>query len=177
MRVRALLCAAVASGAPAGCGPANPTEAREVVPELKLEEVRYRVYRGESARLSGEARSVSYRRDTGEVRAVDLGAVLPGQDGPPVEIVAPAGGGRLDERTFSVEGGVRVVRGRDVARTERATWAAGGSGAGAVSGDRPVEIEGPGYRLRGSGFTLDPAAGELSIHGAARLEARRAVDR
>lgn len=177
MNVRALLCAAVASGAPAGCGPARPSEAREVVPELKLEEVRYRLYRGDSVRLVGEARSVSYRRDTGEVRASDLGAHLLGGDGPPVEISAPVGEGRLDERTFTVRGGVRVVRGRDVARTESASWAPGGAGAGIVSGDQPVAIEGPGYRLDGTGFTLDPAAGEVTIRGEARLEAGLAVGR
>lgn len=174
MRIGALLCAAVASWALAGCGSAGPSEAREVVPELKLEEVRCRVYRGETVRLTGEARSLSYRRDTGEVRAADLGALLLGGDGPPAELAAPFGEGRLDERTFTVRGGVRVVRGEDVARTERAAWDAGGSGGGLVTGDRPVTVEGRGYRLDGTGFTLDPAAGELSIHGAARLEARAA---
>lgn len=177
MRRGALLCALVASGAPAGCRPAKPLEARQVVPELKLEGVRFRMYREDSLRLSGEAATLSYRRDTGEVAAADLGAVLLGGDRSPVEISAAEGTGRLDDRTFAVQGGVRAVRGRDVARTERASYAPGGSGAGIVSGDQPVVIEGPGYRLLGTGFTLDPAAGEISIHGAARLDAGLAGDR
>jgi lipopolysaccharide export system protein LptC len=177
MRARAFLCALAASGVAAGCGPAKPLEAREVVPELKLEGVRFRMYREDSLRLSGEAVALSYRRDTREVSAGGLGALLLGGDGSPVEITAAEGSGRLDDRTFTVQGGVRVVRGRDVARTDGASYAPGGSGAGIVSGDQPVAIEGPGYRLEGTGFTLDPAAEELAIHGAARLDAGLAGER
>ncbi|HSN92964.1 MAG TPA: hypothetical protein VLS93_17160 [Anaeromyxobacteraceae bacterium] len=147
------------------------------MPELKLEGVRFRLYREDSLRLSGAAATVSYRRDTREVAATDLEAHLPGSDGSPVELLAAEGAGQLGDRTFAVQGGVRAVRGRDVARTERASFAPGGSGAGLVSGDRPVAVEGPGYRLTGTGFTLDPAAGALSIRGAARLDAGVAEDR
>jgi lipopolysaccharide export system protein LptC len=139
------------------------------MPELKLEGVRFRVYRGSELRAFGKAERVSLRRDSSELRAEDLEAVLP-QSAPAARITAPEGQGVLGTRVFSASGGVTVTRGDDVARTERARYVPGPDG-GRVLGDDPIVVEGPSYRLAGTGFTLDPSDGTLAIGGGARLVA------
>lgn len=143
-----------------------------MVPELRVEGVRFRVYRGASLRAFGEAGSASLRRDSTELSARALDATLPLQGAQPVEISAPEGDGVLAERVFSLGGGITVRRGPDVARTARARFVPDGRGAaGIVSGDDPVVIEGSGYRLQGTGFTLDPGKGEILMQGGAKLVA------
>jgi lipopolysaccharide export system protein LptC len=153
----------------AGCRPSKPKGSEAVSPELKLEGVRFRVYRGSELRAFGEAAQVSLRRDSTDLRAADLEAVLP-RSAPPVRIAAPAGEGVLAARTFSLSGGVTAARGDDVARTERARYVPGPDG-GRVVGDDPIVVEGPSYRLAGRGFTLTPADGAIAIGGGARLVA------
>lgn len=140
-----------------------------MVPELKLEGVRFRVHREGDLRASGHAAAASLRRDSTEVAAKDVEAVLP-RGGAPVRIAAPTGEGVMSSRVFSASGGLTVSRGDDVGRTERARFVPG-PGGGRVRGDDPVVIEGRSYRLVGTGFTLEPAEAELSIRGGARLVA------
>jgi lipopolysaccharide export system protein LptC len=144
-------------------------EAQAVSPELKLEGVRFRVYRGSELRTFGKAERVSLRRDSTELAATDLEAILP-RSVPPVRISAPAGQGVLASRVFSASGGVTVSRGDDVARTERARYVPGPDG-GRVLGQDPVVVEGRSYRLAGTGFTMLPSDGTISIDGGARLVA------
>jgi lipopolysaccharide export system protein LptC len=165
----AVLALAVSTLTAPGCRPEKPVEAREVVPELKLEGVRFRVYREGDLRASGQAAAASLRRDSTEVAARDLEAVLPRGDAP-VRITAPEGEGVMSTRLFSASGGLTVSRGDDVGRTERARFVPGPDG-GRVLGDDPVVVEGRAYRLVGTGFTLEPAEAELSIRGGARLDA------
>jgi lipopolysaccharide export system protein LptC len=154
------------------CRRGQPLEAGEVVPELKLEGVRFRVYRGDDLRAFGEAATASFRRDSTELRAQDLVATLP-RSPTPVRITAPQGAGEIDEGTYFASGGVVVARGDDVARTASARFVPS-EGGGTVIGDEPVAVEGSGYRLEGSGFTLDPATGDLAVRGGARLLAGEA---
>lgn len=155
-----------------GCLPERSVEAREVVPELKLEGVRFRVYRGDTLRAFGDAGTASLRRDSSDLAARELVATLPASPAP-VRITAPAGEGNLASRVFAASGGVVVSRGEDVARTERARFEPT-PGAGTVVGDAPVVVEGPAYRLEGTGFTLDPARGDIAVRGGARLLAGEA---
>jgi len=150
-----------------GCRRAKPVEAQSVAPELKLEGVRFRVYRGNELRASGKAERASLRRDSTEVSAKDLEAVLP-RSAPPVRITAPLGQGVMASRVFSASGGVTVSRGDVVGRTERVRLVPGPDG-GRVVGEDPVVVEGPAYQLEGTGFTLLPASAELTIGGGARL--------
>jgi lipopolysaccharide export system protein LptC len=153
----------------AACQPSKSVGAQAVSPELKLEGVRFRVYRGDELRAFGRAGRVSLRRDSTELTATDLEAILP-RSTPPVRITAPAGQGVLASRVFSASGGVTVARGNDVARTERARYVPGPDG-GRVLGDDPIVVEGASYRLAGTGFTLTPADGQIAIGGGARLVA------
>lgn len=138
-----------------------------MLPELKLEGVRFRVHRGGDLRASGEAEVATLRRDSTELWAKDLSAVLT-RSKAAVRIAAPSGDGVLSSRVFSAQGGVTIARGSDVARTERARYLPGREG-GRVVGDDPIVVEGRSYRLVGTGFTLDPDASELAIRGGARL--------
>lgn len=153
-----------------GCRPAEPAEGEGVVPELKLEGVRFRVYREGALRALGEAGVATFRRDSTDLSARDVVATLP-RGSVAVRIAAPSGAGVVAARVFSAEGGVTVTRGDDVARTERARYAPSASGEGLVTGDRPVVVEGRGYRLEGAGFTLDPERSEIAVRGGASLVA------
>lgn len=149
------------------CQPGKSVGAQAVSPELKLEGVRFRVYRGGELRAFGTAARATLRRDSSELSAADLVAILPGA-APPVRITAPTGQGVLSTRVFSASGGVTVTRAADVARTERARYVPGPDG-GRVVGEDPVVVEGPSYRLSGTGFTLTPADGQIVIGGGTRL--------
>lgn len=153
----------------AACQPSKSVGGQAVSPELKLEGVRFRVYRGSELRTFGKAERVSLRRDSTELAAADLEVILP-RSTPPVRIAAPEGRGVLASRAFSASGGVTVTRGADVARTERARYVPGPEG-GRVVGDDPIVVEGASYRLAGTGFTLLPADGTIAIGGGARLVA------
>jgi lipopolysaccharide export system protein LptC len=164
MRAVAPLALAVSFLAAPGCRAAKPGEASAVVPELRLEGVTFRVYRGDALRAFGEARTASLRRDSTQVQASDLVATLPRTTAAPVRITAPAAEGVLSDRLFSASGGIEVSRGDDVGRTERARFEPAGA-SGLVTGDVPVVVEGRGYRLEGPGFTLDPASGDIAVRG------------
>jgi lipopolysaccharide export system protein LptC len=167
MRMTAYMLVALSVLAATGCRAAKVSEGQPVVPELKLDGVRFRVYRGESLSVFGDAETTSLRRDSSELRARQLDATLPRQGGP-VLVTAPEGHGSLLSRVFDVWGGVLASRGDDVARTERARYEPHDRD-GIVRGDDPVVVEGRGYRLDGVGFTLDPGAGEIEVHGGAKL--------
>lgn len=136
-------------------------------PELKLEGVRFRVYRGADLRAFGDAATVALRRDSSDLAATQVAVELP-RAGEPVRISAPAGRGNLSSDEFWASGGVTVSRGDDVARTERARFDPRERG-GLVRGDDPVVVEGRGYRLTGTGFVLDPSTGVITLRGRARL--------
>jgi lipopolysaccharide export system protein LptC len=169
----AFLAAALSSP---GCRGRKPGEAQEVTPELQLTGVRFRVYRGDTLRASGESARVSLRRDSTELLARELAVALPPErrsEGDPVVVTAPRGHGIARDRKFSAYGGVTVARGQDVARTESARFDPTPAG-GVVRSETPVVVEGEGYRLSGPGFELDPKQGTIVIHGGAHLDAARA---
>ncbi|MGB8930050.1 MAG: hypothetical protein WCC48_02240 [Anaeromyxobacteraceae bacterium] len=88
-----------------------------------------------------------------------------------VVLTAPTGDGVVSTRSFQVGGGVHAVRGEDTAVTESARFDPAIGRQGQVVGDRQVELAGRGYRLRGNGFTLDPAVGQIALRGGTRLVA------
>lgn len=137
-----------------------------MVPEVKLQKVRFRVWRGTDLSVEGEAREATLRRDTTWLDARDLLAVLPRAAGP-IEIRAPHGSGPLSSRVFSADGGVTVVRGSDVARTPMALYEPAGEGR--VSGTEELTVDGRGYHLQGTGFDFYPATGDLVLRGSPRL--------
>ena len=166
MRKTLSILAAIAALAGAGCG-RPPQPPRAVPPELRLEGVAFRFYRADALNAYGVAENAALRRDSEVLHAKNVVATLP-RGGEPVRITAPTSEGSLRERTFEASGGLVVVRGTDVARTERARFEPEGT-SGLVLGDDPVAVSGRGYRLTGTGFTLDPGAGTIVVRGRARL--------
>lgn len=165
---------AIALLAAAGCrGSARP-ETQAVAPELKLDGVRFRIYRADTLRAFGEAETASLRRDSSELRAQKLEATMPRGGETPVKLTAPAGDGSLASRQFQAFGGVVVSRGEDAAHTDRARYEPpppDSRGDGLVRGDDPVLVSGRDYQLTGTGFTLDPSVGTIVVRGGARLTA------
>ena len=169
MRMLALSTTAAIALAAAGCGGAARQDAQPVTPELRLDGIRFRIYRADTLTAFGVAETASLRRDSSELRARNVEATLP-RAPTPLRLTAPAGEGSLVTNVFRATGGVVVSRGEDAARTERARYEPdAGSDEGLVLGDDPVVVTGRGYRLTGTGFTLDPAAGDIVVRGRARL--------
>jgi hypothetical protein len=152
----------------AGCRPARPGETGQVVPELTMDGVQFQVDRAGVTTATGEASRLTYRRDTTDMAAVDLSMELATATGL-VRITAPAGSGRIIDRHFRVSGGIRATRGSDVATTPTAVSGPGPDGRIRIHGDEAVRVEGPGYRLTGIGFDVDPATGDLALRGKPHL--------
>jgi lipopolysaccharide export system protein LptC len=162
-----------------GCRPAHPREASDVVPGLVMEGVQFRIDRGGVTRATGEAAKVTYRRDTTDLTADGLSLLL-ADAAEPVRVTAPSGQGTASERHFEVSGGLKAEHGTDVATTGSAAYdprPGEARGAGLVRGEEPVLLTGKGYRLTGTGFTLDPATGDIAISGGARMVAGLPVTR
>ena len=170
MRSLRLLAPVVIFVLAAGCRPGRPAEARQLVPELTMEGVRFTIERSGVSRAWGEAERLTYRRDTTAVAATGLTLVMSGPDGE-VRVTAPRGTGVAADRRFEVEGGIQASRGADVATTASARYESPQHGPGLVTGTEPVTVTGPGYRLDGKGFRLLPATGEMVLVNGARLVA------
>lgn len=140
------------------------------MPELRLEGVRFRLFRGELLRAEGTASAVTYLRETTALSAADLALRLHERQDV-VLLTSPAADGVVSTRTFQAGGGLRAVRGTDTAVTDSARFDPAAGKDGQVVGDLPVELAGRGYRLRGNGFTLDPAVGQIALRGGTRLVA------
>lgn len=135
---------------------------------MRFETVQFRAYREGRLSAAGQAAEVAYFRNSGEIAARGVTVDLPQDVGAPVRVTAPEVSGDVPGRAFQARGGVRATRGADEARTASARYA---DADGLVRGEEAVEIEGPGYRLAGPAFTLDPRAGELTVRGGVRLVA------
>ncbi len=156
--------------ASAGCGATRGPDLQEVPPGIAFEQMDFRVYRGSTPSMSGQAERASLRRDTAAVEGQVLRVRLPGRPGEPeVVLEAPEGRGNVRERWFEVWGGAVLSQGAVRCETERARWA-----DEVIRGDRPVQIRGQGFALSGPGFLLDPRAGSVRIRGGGTLDARGA---
>jgi hypothetical protein len=161
---------AVFVAALSGCSQPRTAADRVAPPELRLEGVRFRLFRDDALRADGTASVLTYQRESTAVKAEEIRLRLHDARGV-VELAAPSGTGTVSARTFEANGGLQAIRGTDTATTESASFDPARGSGGQVVGDRPVELAGTGYRLRGNGFTLDPAAGEIVLRGGTRLVA------
>jgi lipopolysaccharide export system protein LptC len=159
-----LVAGAIALALVPACRSSQQTGSTAVAPELKLERVRFRVWRGDVLRVRGEARKVTIRRDTSHADASDLQAELPARD-QPVTITARSAEGDLSAQVFTGEGGVVVTHAGERAVTDRARYEPGPSGKGLVTGRDPVIVERGNTRADGVGFTFEPETGELQLGG------------
>jgi hypothetical protein len=151
----------------AGCDATEPV-AQARPPEVALEGVQFRAWRGAEVAASGTAARAVYLRDSGKVDAVDARVTLPRPGTPDLEVSAPSLQGDLPARTWRASGGVVLTRGDASARTPTARWA---ESDGLVRGDEAVVLSGPGYRLEGPSFVADPRTGDVDVRGGVRLVA------
>jgi hypothetical protein len=159
-----LMAGAIALALLPACRSSQNMGSTAVPPELKLERVHFRVWRGDALRARGEARQVNVRRDTGHATASDVRAELPARD-QPVIITAPSVEGDLDRQVFLALGGVVVTHAGERAVTDRARYEPGPSGQGLVTGQDPVVVERGNMRADGVGFTFVPQTGDLQMGG------------
>jgi lipopolysaccharide export system protein LptA len=101
------------------CAPPRSAEERKAAPELRLEGVRFRLFRGDVQSASGTAAVVTYLRETTALRATELALHLRDR-GEELLVTAPSGEGVVSSRTFAASGGVRADRGPDPAAREPA---------------------------------------------------------
>ena len=150
-----------------GCEPAGPAPEHRP-PEVALDGVRFRAWRGPELAASGTAARAVYLRDSGRVDASDARVTIPRPGAPDLEVTAPSLHGDLPARAWRASGGVVLTRGDATARTPSARWA---ESDGMVRGDEAVVLSGPGYRLEGPSFTADPRTGDVDVRGGVRLVA------
>lgn len=172
-RISALTGAIAIALGTASCGAERrSSEDENVAPDVRFEQVQFQVFRGPELTASGTAATARLRRDTNELSASSIQIKFPPTPEREEAVVSAARGeGNLFERWFVAEGGVRAVQGDDAAETERARYTAAEA---LVRGDTPVVVSGPGYRLSGPGFTLDPRARTVRIEGGASIHAEGA---
>jgi hypothetical protein len=153
----------------ASCAPGKGSEADEVVPEVRFQNLRFEVYRGASLEASGTLAEARMRRDTSALTADRVAVEFPPTAGrQPAQLTAARGTGNASDRWFELGGGVRGQQGDDVVTTESARFDGHDR---LVRGDRPVQVRGERYLLLGPGFTLDPAGRKVRMDGGALLRA------
>lgn len=152
----------------AGCGAPVQGEAA-APPQVVLEDVRFQSWRGAEPSATGTAARVVYRKSSGDVEAQEARVVSARPGAPEMTVQAARLAGDGSARAWRASGGVVLTRGDAVARTASARWS---EGDGLVRGDEPVVVSGPGWKLEGPAFVADPASGDVSIRGGARLVAR-----
>jgi hypothetical protein len=142
-------------------------ETEKVTPEIRFEELRFRAYRDGRLAATGDAAQGGFRRDTGDFTLETMSVAFPASDGgAEAQLAAPLGRGNARARDLLASGGVKLVRGTDVATTEEARYT---GSDGLIHGDRPILVQGTGYVLSGPRFVVDPQAQALRIDGGARL--------
>jgi LPS export ABC transporter protein LptC len=168
--MKAYLVVASALVSVTGCRLERPQEARQVAPEMRFEDIQFRVYRGNQLESNGHARVANYRRDTTGLAADAIQIGFPEQTGrQATQLSARNGAGTARSRQFTAGGGVVAHQGAETGATDEAHYS---GDDGMVRGDRPVTVTGPSYQLAGpAGFTLDPRTGVMEIAGGARVVA------
>jgi hypothetical protein len=166
-RTWTLTAACVLLAGSVGCFPGRPLETEKVTPEIRFEELRFRAFRDGRLAATGDAAQAGYRRDNGDFTLETMSVVFTTSDGgAEARLIAPLGSGNARAKDLLASGGVRLVRGTDVATTEEARYQ---GSDGLVHGDRPISVEGKGYALTGPRFVVAPRVQVLRIEGGASL--------
>ena len=153
----------------AACGPGRPQGNEEVPPQLTFDNLVFRVYRGSVLTAEGVAGRATFRRDNADVGAEQIDVRFPGVPSrPDARVLAVRGTGNLKERRFVASGGVRAEQAGEIAITDEARYSAED---GLIRGDRPIEVRGGAFTVRGPGFTFDPRDEVLNIEGGASMVA------
>ena len=146
--------------------PSPPAEA----PDLTLHQVAFARLSDGRVVARGTARELAYHRTAGgRLDGQTAVAALYPEQGTGYAmfgetlVTAPRVEGDLGGRRGAASGGVnfRAARG-DHGTTERLLW---DGPLDRLSGDRPVEAEGPGYRVRSQGFSARAGGSDVTLTG------------
>jgi hypothetical protein len=157
---------AVVAACLTGCYARSSADLEESPPEIQLEGVGLRFFRGNELRAVGRAQRATFLRNTadGTAQAVKV-HFLASQDRPEIDLVAREVRGNTRTQDAIASGGVRLSRADGaVGTTERAHLAGAQKRA---DGELPVDVVGEGYRVHAvSGFTMDISVpGSLALRG------------
>lgn len=159
-----------------GCGarPAPPQDVSDrsppaEAPDLTLHQVAFARISDGRVVARGTARELSYHRAGGRLDAQVAAATLQPEPGTGYAmfgetlLTAPTVDGDLGTKRGTASGGVtfRAARG-DHGTTERLLW---DGPADRLSGDRPVEAQGPGYQVRSRGFSARADGSDVTLTG------------
>ncbi len=138
-----------------------------MTPEVKFEDLSFRVWRGADLEVSGTARSAAWLRGSAGVSAQKVVALFPPSEGRPEStVVAEHMTGSLRSHEFFATGGLVASQAGERIVTSSGRYS---RRDGLLRGDEDVTVFGHAYRLAGRGFTLDPVTHHLTIGGGAHL--------
>lgn len=149
-----------------GCIARPPSDIGEAPPEILLEGVGFKFFRGTDLRAVGRASQATFLRDTGDGMAQNVRMrLLADPERPEIEIVTSNVTGNVRTQQATATGGVRAAEAGGAAGLT-ATARLDGVGRSAT-GDDPVDIAGAGYHVHADkGFLLNFAApGGLALQG------------
>jgi hypothetical protein len=141
-----------------------PPTVAELPPQVTLYGVQVHTFRGSALASSGRAAKLTLSRDSYDFTADEALLLYPGSDpGRRVEVRAPRLFGHLPSQQVNGEGGVVARTGSGtVAVTEGARF----DGVRQLaSGDRPIDISGPGHSVKALRFNFDLATEALTFDG------------
>ena len=169
MRFANCLLAMTLSSQILGCGAPATGEESRLAPELRLEEVHFRVFRDARLVARGTAAGATYRRDSGDYSAEGVEAFLSGdRQGSWSRLTAPRAAGNPGTKDLMASGGVRFERDGETALSDEARYEPGDR---LVHGDRPLLLRGRDWVLEGPTWLLDPSGGAMRVRGGARVVA------
>jgi len=148
------------------CTARPPSDLGDNPPEIQLEGVGVKYFRGNELRAVVRAQQATLRRGSGDLTAQSARLrFLAQSDRPEIEVAAREAQGNLNSQQVVARGGVRIAEAGGAAGVTEA--AALDAKAHRVSGDQPVDLVGAGYRIRSQkGFVLDfSAPGALALEG------------
>jgi lipopolysaccharide export system protein LptC len=137
-----------------GCAAKPPVDPGEAPPAIDLGGVGFRFWQGSTLQAVGQAKTAKFLRDTGDLQAHDFRLkVLRSSEEGDVDLEALTVDGNIHTLQAKAQGGVRVS---DATGSTGQTARAHLDGrAHVATGDDPVDVTGPDYRIRASaGFQL-----------------------
>jgi lipopolysaccharide export system protein LptC len=148
------------------CTAHPPADLGEAPPEIQLEGVGFKFFRGNELRAVGKAVRATFMRDTGDGTAQNVRMrILPSPERGEIDVSATQVAGSVRTEQADARGGVRIADANGAVGLTDSAHLDGP--AHKATGEEPVSIVGPGYRMHArSGFWLDMSEpGALSLKG------------
>lgn len=136
-----------------GCAAPTAPETGRAAPELVLQGVGFKFFRGSQLTTVGMARAASFRTDTGDASAEKTRTVFLRAGEQEAVLLAGQMAGNVHTRQADAKGGVRILDAEGTVATTARAHLDGETHR--ASGSAPVEVTGKSFRSQASGFSLD----------------------